>query len=97
MYYYGFAVTDHTEDQLKQAEKWLTEHENDAVLLLTLGRLCARANLWAKARSYLEASATLEQNPETYLALAELMQNHEDHAEAAKCYAKGLALALKKV
>ncbi|MCD6047785.1 MAG: protoporphyrinogen oxidase [Gammaproteobacteria bacterium] len=93
---YGLAVTNNIENQLKQAEKWLPDHENDAVLLLTLGRLCARAQLWAKARSYLEASLNLAETPETYHALAELAQSHQEYAKAAEYYAKGLMLSLKK-
>ncbi len=95
IYYYGLAVTENTENQLKFSEKFLTDHENDAVLLLTLGRLCARASLWAKARSYLEASAAIAAKPETYLLLAELTQGQGDVEKATDYYAKGLNLALR--
>ena len=46
--------------QLERAENWLAQHPRDAVLLLTLGRLCAHQGLWGKARSYLEASLSIE-------------------------------------
>ncbi len=93
---YGLAITNNTEGQLKQAEKWLQDHENDPILLLTLGRLCARAQLFAKARSYLEASLAISQTPETYHALAELAQAHGEHVKAAEYYAKGLMLSLSR-
>lgn len=94
---YGQAVLPDTEQQLKQAEKWLQQHETNAGLLLTLGRLCIRANLWGKARSYLEASCQIQAKPETYLALAELSQGHGEIEKACQFYQKGLLLALNKV
>ncbi len=76
------------EDSLRQiecAERWLKKHRTDAVLLLALGRLCARRQLWGKAQSYLEASIALEP---TYAAHLELAQLHErlDHPEAARAH-----------
>lgn len=93
--WYGLANSSDSENQLKNAEKWLNQHENDAELLLTLGRLCTRCQLWGKARSYLEASLAIQKRPETYQALADLMQGHGDSAKAAEYYQKGLALALQ--
>jgi HemY protein len=54
-------------------------------LLLALGRLCARQQLWGKAQSYLEASVALEP---TYAAHLELAQLHErlEHADAARAH-----------
>src|SRR5439155_15977437 len=46
--------------QLEQAERWLTTHNQDAVLLRVLGVLCQRAQLWGKAQTYLEASLALD-------------------------------------
>lgn len=96
VYQYGLAITANPEQQLNHAEKWLPDHEDDAVLLLTLGRLCARANLFAKARSYFEASVNLCPKPETYLALAELNLAHHDQAAAMEYYAKGLQCAVAR-
>ena len=42
--------------QLEQAERWLTQHRDDATLLYALGVLCERAQLWGKAQTYFEAS-----------------------------------------
>jgi HemY protein len=96
VYWYGEAVSTNAETQLKQAEKWLASHENNPLLLLTLGRLCIRTNLWGKARSYLEASAHIKAKPETYLALAQLAQGHGEMEKAMVFYQKGLNLALAK-
>ena len=78
----GIADTLH---QIERAERWLKDHRTDAVLLLALGRLCARQQLWGKAQSYLEASVALEP---TYAAHLELAQLHDrlEHADAARAH-----------
>ena len=48
--YYGLLKSPDPKAQLNYAETWLSNHENNAVLLLTLGRLCLRNGLWGKAR-----------------------------------------------
>lgn len=79
---YGECDSADTLQQIERAERWLKDQRTDAVLLLALGRLCARQQLWGKAQSYLEASVALEP---TYAAHLELAQLHErlEHAEAA--------------
>ena len=79
---YGECGTTGTLQQIEHAERWLKSHRTDALLLLALGRLCARQQLWGKAQSYLEASVALEP---TYAAHLELAQLHErlEHVEAA--------------
>ncbi len=69
--------------QIERAEQWLQSNRRDAMLLLTLGRLCARQELWGKAQNYLEASISVEP---LYSAHLELAQLHErlGHAEAAR-------------
>src|SRR5581483_4466909 len=47
--------------RIERAERWLLERERDAQLLGALGRLCAQAELWGKARSFLEASLSFEE------------------------------------
>jgi HemY protein len=45
--------------RIAHAERWLHEHPRDADLLLALGRLCQKQQLWGKAQSYLEASLAI--------------------------------------
>ncbi len=71
---YGECVSADALRQIERAERWLKTHRTDAALLLALGRLCARQQLWGKAQSYLEASVALEP---TYAAHLELAQLHE--------------------
>lgn len=77
--------------QLEQVEKWLQEHQHNAHLLLALGKLCLNNRLWGKARHYLEASLATMAMPETYLKLAQLLEQHMDEADQAqKYYQQGL-------
>ena len=77
--------------QLLLAERWLRERPNDAVLMLTLGRLCLRNQLWGKARDYLESSLSLKADPETYAELAGLMARLGEHEKSARYYQQGLS------
>ena len=71
--------------QIEHAERWLKAHRTDAALLLALGRLCARQQLWGKAQSYLEASVALEPTYAAHLELAQLHQRLE-RGEAARAH-----------
>jgi HemY protein len=83
--------------QLERAEMWLQQHARDAVLLLTLGRLCARQGLWGKARSYLEASLSIEPTHSAYLELGRLLEREGKPAEAASEYQKALTVTLDQL
>jgi uncharacterized protein HemY len=61
--------------QLQQAERWLSQRPEDAVLLLATARLALRASLWGKARDYLERCVRLNGDAEAYAELARLLQN----------------------
>lgn len=90
---YGLIVAiDLTKQQLT-AEGWLKYHSRDPVLLLTLGRICKRNELWGKAKDYLRESIEVQANPEAYYEFAQLHEHEGNSEEAALCYEKGLALA----
>lgn len=72
--------------RIAQAEKWLKEQPEDAVLLLTLGRLCRQQQLWGKAQSYLEASLAVAPSREAHLELAQLFDQLEKSALAIRHY-----------
>lgn len=61
--------------QLQQAEGWLSQRPEDAVLLLATARLALRASLWGKARDYLERCVRMNGDAEAYAELARLLQN----------------------
>ena len=95
VYLYGKAHSNKPDRQLSQAESWLKGHENNAILLLTLGRLCLYNQLWGKARSYLEASIGSDPFPETYRELGLLLEQLDEKDKAADCYRKGIMLGEK--
>lgn len=95
IYLYGKAKSSKPERQLAQAEGWLKGHEQNAILLLTLGRLCLYNQLWGKARSYLEASIGSDPFPETYRELGLLLEQLDERDKAAECYRKGIMLGEK--
>lgn len=90
---YGLLITDDPKKQLSHAEKWLRMYPNQAVLLLTLGRLCVRCQLWGKARSYFEDSLKLESRLETYVEYGKLLEHLGDSSSALQNYREGLELA----
>jgi HemY protein len=87
---YGLRFTEHPTVQLTKAEAWLKQRVNNAALLLTLGRLSVRCQLWGKARSYYENSLRLESNPETYLAYGQLLEQLGEYDSARENYRNGL-------
>lgn len=79
--------------QYEIAEGWLKEHQQNAYLLLALGRMCIARSLWGKARNYLEASIAISPMPENYIKLARLLEEHmHDPAAAQEYYRQGLHL-----
>jgi HemY protein len=69
---YGECQGNSLLDQIENAERWLIAHPNDAVLLLTLAKLCMRQSLWGKAQSYLDASLSVEASREAQQLKTEL-------------------------
>jgi len=74
--------------RIERAEKWLLERERDAQLLATLGRLCAQAELWGKARSFLEASLSFEESRIARIELARLAERLGKDDEAQRHFRK---------
>lgn len=74
--------------RIERAEKWLLERERDAQLLATLGRLCAQAELWGKARSFLEASLSFEESRVARIELARLAERLGKDDEAQRHFRK---------
>ena len=89
---YGHCYDKDLIKQIERAEKWLTSHPKEPALLLALGRLCARQELWGKAQSYLEASLAVEATSEAHIALAQLLQKMNRTDEACKHYQQSLAM-----
>ena len=92
VYLYGDVQESDSAAQQSVAEKWLAQHADDGVLLLTLGKISLRMQLWGKARSYLEASINARPDAESYRLLAGLLEQLDEPEQAAECYRQGLKL-----
>lgn len=94
---YGECCAADARRQIEKAERWLQSHRDDAILLLTLGRLCARQQLWGKAQSYLEASLSVEPSYSAQFELALLHDQLGRADEAREHYRASLELALTEL
>ena len=92
VYLYGEIRQPDSAAQQSVAKQWMEQHHDDGVLLLTLGKISLRSQLWGKARSYLEASVNARPDAEAYHLLAGLLEQLEEPERAAECYRLGLGL-----
>ena len=88
---YGVLGDDNLDARLRRAESWLDAHPNDPYLLLTLGRMGVRLQLWSKAHAYLERSLALKPTAEVWEALGDAYAGEGDDALAQQCYRNALA------
>jgi HemY protein len=79
---------------LERAEQWLPAHEKDSALLLTCARLSMQAELYGKARSYLETSVAIKPRLEAYQLLAALMEQLGERERATRALQDALSHAL---
>lgn len=87
---YGELELQDIPSAIRHAESWLADNPEDGALLLALGRLCRKAKLWGKARSYLETSLGLEESRGGWLELAELLEELNENEAAGEAYRRGL-------
>ena len=81
-------------EALERAEQWLPKHAEDPALLLTCARLSMRAELYGKARTYLETSIAIRPRLEAYQLLAALMEQLGERDRAIKALNDALVHAL---
>jgi len=79
--------------RIERGERWLLERNRDAQLLASLGYLCGQAELWGKARSFLEASLSFEESRSAHLELARLAERLEQHADAQQHYRRAAEIS----
>jgi HemY protein len=89
---YGYVRDDNPAGQLSTAESWLAQHDGEYELLLCLGRLAARNELWGKARDYFEKSCKLERTPEVCAELGRLLAAQGEERPALAYFREGLLL-----
>ena len=78
--------------QIQQAEKWLRVHQQDAGLLLALGKLCLHQKLWGKAQSYLDASISVQPSQEAYNALGKMAESLGKTDDATRYFQSAMKL-----
>jgi HemY protein len=79
---------------IKQAEKWLLEHETSPMLLLALARLHRNHQLWGKSKTYYNASLNIAPSASAYLEFAELLDELGETENAQMCYQYGLRYSI---
>ena len=89
---YGDPAADDRIKRLKQCEKWLQKHPEDAGLHLALGRLCAGESLWGKAREYMVKSLELEPSSLGYDAFGQLLERQGELEPAMACFRNALRM-----
>lgn len=89
---YGLIQSPDAKRQLDVAEGWLQLRKDNAIVLMTLGRLCLRNQLWGKARQYFEASASAGGPSEVYYELGLLLEALGEREQSHKTLRKGLAI-----
>lgn len=88
--YYGLVAGAEADKQLLVAESWLPERNNDPALLLTLGRLSLRNQLWGKAREYFESSYRIEPGADVCAELGRLLAYLGEHERSNAFFQEGL-------
>jgi HemY protein len=83
--------------QLVIVGAWLKMYGEKQELLLTLGRLCVRVQLWGKAKDYFERCLALGPNREASLAYGRLLLQLEESEEALLAFQNGLDQAVQSV
>jgi HemY protein len=78
--------------RIERSERWLSSRSRDPELLATLGRLCCQAELWGKAKSFLEASLSFEETRAAHLELAKLAERLDQPADAQSHFRRAAEL-----
>jgi len=89
---YGEPGSDDTIKRLKQCEKWLRDRPEDHWLHLVLGRLCARDELWGKARQHMIQSLEFEPTVAGYDSLGQLLERQGELEIAMACFRNALRM-----
>ena len=87
---YGRIKGKEPEEQLLLAEQWLKDRPNNPELLLALGRLSLRNELWGKAREYFHTSLKLRRSRETLAELSRLNASMGHEESSLKLMMQGL-------
>jgi HemY protein len=90
---YAKAEAEQVTSRLQNAERWLTQRENDPNLLVTLGALCLAAQMWGQAQRYLEQSAQLRSDSHVNALLGSLFDRLGQPERAAQHWRMATAVS----
>jgi len=79
--------------RIRHCEKWLADHPGDANLHLALGRLCAREELWGKARTHMIRSLEIQPSLAAYDSLGQLLDRRGELDLAMACFRNALRMS----
>ncbi|MCB1756243.1 MAG: hypothetical protein KDJ38_12010 [Gammaproteobacteria bacterium] len=89
---YGNIQSSDVSAQLEQAEKWSKDNGESVSLLLTLGNLSYRRNLWGKAKEYILKSIAIKPTQQAFFALGKTLEAMDDNDGALEAYKHGYAV-----
>ena len=89
---YGTLPVANVHRQLVIVGAWLKLYGQHPELLLILGKLCVREQLWGKAKDYFEKCLALAPNAEASLEYGKLLEHLDAPDEARQKYRDGLML-----
>ncbi len=81
---YANCPDDQVQRRLNMAEQWNKSSPDNKELLISLGALCIRAELWGKAEHYLQQSLKLGEDRRSNLLLGTLYSEIDKPTEATK-------------
>lgn len=90
---YGDPKASDAAVRIRHCEKWLVDHPEDANLHLALGRLCAREELWGKARQHMIRSLELNPSVGGYDSLGQLLDRRGELDLATACFRNALRIS----
>lgn len=92
----GFMRGGSAQQPLLLLEAQLKQRPNNTVLMLTLGRLCLREQLWGKARDYFDHALRATREPalqaEMAAELARLLQHLGEHEQSLLHYEQAMGM-----
>lgn len=94
---FGSVQSEDTAKQFAVAEKWLSLHSKDVVLLNVLGKLSIKVGEPQKAEDYLSQSIQIEPTVQAYQLLGDVLFAQNEKDKACECYKYGLELASSEI
>ncbi|RDH46038.1 heme biosynthesis HemY N-terminal domain-containing protein [Zooshikella ganghwensis] len=92
---YGLTAGKDVKKQLALCDQLLASYPDNPEIMLALGRLCLRSEMWGKARSYFESTLKVRKTPEVYNELGRLLAHLGDHQQSTEHFREGLALVAR--